>query len=226
MTFACAFCGYVWKHEADCGDRTCFRCNSQRIKRILARYIPLLEGMSQPKLLTLTLRNQRLTRGFVRQLRQYFNTLRRRVIWRASGRFYCIEFDHIDELGLCNLHIHAIIDSPFIGQRALSLVWKEITRGSKIVDIRTIYRTAKSHHEAVKYLTKYLAQLPSDLPEWQRNLVNDAYHDVRLIQTFGTLSGKNLNIRDAICPRCGKSSVICLDFEPLREDIYVLGTFL
>jgi hypothetical protein len=59
---------------------------------------------------------------------------------------------------MCNLHIHAVIDSPWMSQKDLSAAWLKASGDGYIVDIRA----AKDYHMLVGYMTKHLAKMPAD----------------------------------------------------------------
>lgn len=50
-------------------------------------------------------------------------------------------------------HLHVALKAPYIAQRTLSRIWKELT-GSPVVDIRAVKRS----HGLAKYLAKYLTK--------------------------------------------------------------------
>lgn len=171
--------------------------------------------MSAPKLLTLTIKRARLDRARVSFLRRAFRRLRQQDAWRAHGGIYCIESGKIRADGSANLHIHAIIDAPYISQRVLSGMWRKATDGEGyIVDIRAYRKPSRG----VKYLTKYLTKGVGNLPLWQRNLINDAFHGVRLFQPFGTMVRVNAPI--AVCPSCGATGAV---YCPTASEIEARG---
>ena len=126
---------------------------------------------------------------------------------------------------MCNLHIHAVIDSDWMSQRALSQAWHEITGDSFIVDISSVKSSHQaidymSKHLAFDYMTKHLSKIPGDVPAWQYDLINEVLGDVRLVQGFGTLARLGLSIRDPVCPFCGAlATTLCIDFEPCYSDM-------
>jgi hypothetical protein len=180
------------------------------------RYLPVVRSMKSPKFLTLTVPRRSLARDDVTRLRNDFTRLRHRGLWKATGGVYQLEVGTLDDRGKCNMHIHAVIDSPWMSQKELSDAWRDIT-GGYIVDIRQ----AKGDRALLRYMTKHLVKFASDVPLWAHDLVNDVLHDTRLVQGFGTLSRLGLSVHDRACPCCGAvNSVICLDFEPCYQGFF------
>jgi len=184
----------------------------------------VVRRMSAPKFLTLTLRRRALTKESVRRLRLFFTRLRHRDVWIASGGIYQIEIGTLDDLGMCNLHIHAIIDSEWMSQEALSEAWHDITGDSFVVDISAV----KSDRQAIAYMSKdltldrmtnHLSKSPGELSAWQHDLINYVLRGSRLVQGFGTLARLGLSLRDPVCPYCGAvASLVCVDFDPCLCD--------
>lgn len=56
-------------------------------------------------------------------------------------------------------HFHVLLDCPYINQRRLSGIWRDLTN-SPIIDIRRVYDPQKT----AKYLTKYLTKAPAVPP--------------------------------------------------------------
>lgn len=187
----------------------------------MRRFIPIVKTMAEPKFLTLTLKRRPLCRENVKFLRDCFTKLRHRKIWTARGGVYQIEIGTVDELGQCNLHIHAAIDSPYMSQKSLSKVWKEITGDSFIVDIRK----AKDARDIVWYMSKHLAKMPGPMiwghMKWQHKLINDVLKGTRLVQGFGTLCHVSMPLGGCTCPKCGSvdSFTLIRSWEPTHDGL-------
>jgi len=75
------------------------------------------------------------------------------------------------ELGKTNnLHCHAVVFGPYIPNAKLSQAWLDITRDSKVVDIRAVHQpsrtvryVAKSPVDSARFLTSYIAKSPVNL---------------------------------------------------------------
>ena len=207
----CTSCGKTWEHQIDCGDRTCPDCNLARKKRIFSRYEPVIKKFRRPKLVTLTTRRTVLSWTNVKRLRDWFTRLRHRKVWTAQGGLYQIELGTIDDLGMCNLHIHALVDSDYMHQGALSEAWRDIT-GSYIVDIQECYNSKG----ALNYLTLHMGKVIAG-PEFS-DMVNSALKNTRLVQGFGVLDCDDLDIRDPVCPYCHAIGSVITQYEPLVYD--------
>lgn len=198
----------------------------------MRRFVPLVKKMAAPKFLTLTLKRRALCCSNVRFLRDCFTRLRHRnnlkwnklhpgrtprFTWLATSGVYQIEIGTVDELGQANLHIHAIIDSPYMGFCKLSNVWREITGDSFIIDIRD----CPSARDAVRYMSKHMAKMPRDVPPWQHTLINDVLKGTRLVQGFGTLAHVSMSLEGATCPKCGSTDGFTLlaPWEPCHQGI-------
>ena len=218
VTCQCLACGETWQHEIDCGDRLCPRCNLKRRQRIMHRYLPLVRSMSERKFFTFTVKRALLSRKLVSSLRKNFTKLRHRKIWKASGGIYNIEIGDFRDDGTCNLHIHGVMDSSYMLQKALSDAWRDITGDSFIVDIRAVKDDRSAIHYMTKhldYMTKHLAKLPEDLPVWKHKLINDVLRGTRLVQAFGDMAHEKLSLREPVCPFCGAvGQIVCPDFDP------------
>lgn len=160
---------------------------------------------------TLTTRRMRLSASNARRIRDWFGRLRHRNIWKALGGIYQIELGTIDDLGMCNLHIHAIVDSDFMPQSDLSDAWKEIT-GSYIVHIERCL----SIDGALNYLAGHMGKTIAK-PEFA-DLVNATLKNIRLVQGFGDRRDANLSIDKPVCPWCGAVGSVITQFEPLWGD--------
>lgn len=201
----CVDCGNMLIVESYCGDRLCFRCNKKRAKRLNSKYKSVIEGMKNPVLLTLTTKRCMLTRKNVSRIRRWFDRLRHKKIWRARGGLYNIEIGELDDMRMCNLHIHAIIDSVYMPQKKISEEWERIS-GSKIVDIRAV-KIRKGL--AIRYLIKHCVKIGKGLYE-QKEYVNSVLHLTRLIQGFGEFLGCGISI--SCCMIC--MGTLISEFEP------------
>ena len=209
----CGGCGHDFIFELDCGDRTCGHCQNRRKKRVYRRYQSIVVGMDQPKFLTLTVRRRVLNSRSIQSLRGFFTKLRHRKAWRARGGLYQIEVGSIDDLNMCNMHIHAIIDSPVMSQKDLSDAWRDITHGSYIVDIRMAFGA----RGCLKYLTKHMGKRIGD--SRHKDLINSALKGTRLVQGFGYVNREGFCMSSAVCPKCGAIGTLVSKFDNLYVDV-------
>jgi len=173
--------------------------------------------MKTPVFITLTTRRMVLSRGNVAKLRRWFTRLRHRAVWSGvTGGIYQIELGTIDELGMCNLHIHTIADGNYIPQAVLSGVWRKIT-GSYVVYIERC-----DGDSALRYLTVHMGKVIAT-PVY-RDIVNTALQNTRLIQQYGIIElpppqeGETPVIPSPVCPFCGAVGGVVTQYEPLWGD--------
>ena len=222
-TVICRNCGHSHTFMVECSDRTCPKCQERRRYRILDRFKPIVMIMQHPYFITLTCVRKSLTVHAVRKLRKDFTKLRHRKWWNFYGGIYQIEIGSLDQLGMCNLHIHIIADSPgkrkdldvfhtlrieAIKRSELSTVWREITGDSFIVDAKRCH----SAKNALKdYLTKHMAKRIGKRS--QANMINAALSGTRLIQGFGTLAHVCMRFFEVTCPNCHAKDSYIADFD-------------
>jgi len=167
--------------------------------------------MKKPTFITLTTRRTVLTAGNVRRLRGWFTKLRHRKLWIALCGIYQIELGTIDDLNMCNLHIHAIVDSEYMPQNLLSAAWRDIS-GNFIVYVER----CSSVDGALRYLTQHMGKVIAD-PRFAE-LVNGALHDTRLVQGFGDLNTEDLDMGDPVCPFCHAVGSVITAYDELWYD--------
>jgi len=174
-----------------CGFRACPICRAkwaiqkrERMELAIADVKP-----SRRKLCTLTLRSSSAPlKTQIVNLWKAFTRLRNRKLWKESvrGCIAVLEVTYNEARSQWHPHIHCVLDASFIDQSALSRTWLQVTRTSKIVDIRSI----RSFESVARYLTKYLLKtvaLPVDVnPEHQDELF-DLHRKCRFIRWTGTL---------------------------------------
>jgi len=205
-TCLCSKCGDVNTIYLECGDRTCWRCQERRRKRIYKRYHSVVVNMENPIFLTLTLTRRALSAYLVSYLRKCFTKLRHRQVWKARGGIYQIEIGTIKE-GTANIHIHAIIDSSWMDKSGLREAWHKITKDSYVIDIERCFNS----RGALIYLTKHMGKRIGNIVD--ADLINDVLHGTRLVQGFGDLHYMSLGLRTSICSKCGGINTLYMDFE-------------
>jgi hypothetical protein len=200
----CGSTGHIKDLKLKCSDRTCDECRKRTYFRLFKGWFKLAEEMKNPKLLTLTTVNvAELTKEHLRFIRSSFVRLMRRKYYkdRILGGLYVVELKNIGKGW--NIHLHALIETisgmdGFLLQRKISDDWLEITRHSKIVDIRQ----AESGKRSLGYILKYLTKTPEINGE--SVVYNIALKGTRLIQTFGKLYSKRKPEKKKMaCAECG-----------------------
>lgn len=211
----CAECGYVHPVDISCGRRTCPYCAHKRFLRLKDEYDHLNERVEDGKILTLTLRNGRDVGGLVDRAIDGFGKLRRRRLFgKVLGGFYAVEVvPKADDLW--NVHIHVILDGPFLPQGVLSREWLDITGDSYIVDIQGL----RNREAGVVYALGYCSSRDKVEETWagtseaRKREFEEAVKHRRLVQTFGHLYGVQGREVPFECPECGCVEWINLTFE-------------
>jgi len=139
------------------------------------------------------------------------------VFRNVEGGFYSVEVVPKDD-GFWNVHIHAIIDAPFLPQSVLSREWRDITGGSYIVDIQAL----RNREAGVVYCLGYcsdedkIRETWEDVSESRKREFERAVKHRRLIQTFGHLHGVPKRSTPFECPECGSVNWVNLSFEKVE----------
>ena len=187
-----------------CESRWCPRCARVRGYKVLRRLRKLLKKMHKKKgqmLMLLTLSKRRsgfLTREKVARFSKDVRTLINTCYPKKNS---CGALS-VWEVGKhMNLHAHCIVYGPYVHQRTLSRIWREITGDSFVVDIRAV----SSYKPALDYVTKYISKVPRLEKEDQYSQLVRSFHRIRRLHTFGVFYN---NIPDDhiefLCPVCGK----------------------
>jgi hypothetical protein len=149
--------------------------------------------MVQPKIITLTLKKNRLT-GHCDSLldihamqNDLFHALRYRKFWIGPW-VAVVEFPN---------HVHLIVDCDYIPQNELSQYWKSASGGSFVVDIRAVNIQRDGVEPSARYITKYISKACGFTPcDVQQDLHGDgspipnnwSLDDLRgfhIVQTWG-----------------------------------------
>jgi len=204
----CKECHAVWYILDKCRLRICPIC-SRNVFIERARYIKACCKQAQfPKLITLT---QPLVTGDPRagivQIKKWFNTLRESPVFEdVRGGAYTVEV--IPKPEGWHIHIHALLDAPYIPHQLLWSTWRTIT-GNEVP--QTDIRAAKTP-QAMEYVAKYASKSAS---MYLRNsTIVDYYlavHGFRLFVTFGCWYNAKIEdldpdykpfVPEALCPEC------------------------
>lgn len=184
--------------SSSCKLRWCPMCSNARAYAIARGSQDWLRRTKSPKMLTLTLKHSSAPLGLqLNLLYNAFRQLRQRKLFTKNCRggiwFFQIKF--IKETQQWHPHIHALIDSRYIPQAALSTLWLALTQNSKIVDIRQV----KDKREAAKYVSRYSARpaLLSALPFEKRVEVVTELHGRRIVGTWSSARCVSLRPQNA-----------------------------
>ena len=232
-------CGAKLIVPVRCKSRFCFRCARLRSRELVAKYLPVLAVMKNRKFLTLTLKD--VPRGKLnaarREIVRCLGKLRRRKLFqgvRAGVWALDVTFD-----GDWHVHVHVIIDGPYIRQADLSREWAQITAGSPVVWIEKCRGLVKASKELLKYVAKFW-KIDDHLAMQELKV---AFKGKKQVDCWGAarsgcISGVGSESGGVVCPRCGESfnrltwyvEEVSLEelldlkhFGPLWADFYWLG---
>ena len=214
ILIACSHCNHSWYVVNRCRKRVCPLC-SYKVAKKRAEFIKgMVNHMKFPKMITVTMeRWTKCPRDGIKLIRKHFGSLRKDSVFsHVKGGAYQIELKH--KPGGWHIHIHAIVDSPYIHYKKLFMAWSRITG---IAVPQTDVRAARNQKQ-LEYQCKYASKASdfgSDIA-----VVVEWYHATkgsRLFTTFGTWYNKTIEDLDreadheewiATCPECGEHRTI------------------
>lgn len=188
------FTGEVRVFSNACKLRWCPICSRAKTYHIQESCKQWISGKVGVKFLTLTLKhtNSPLSNQ-ISALYQFFRALRKRKdiasYVRGGVWFFQVTFSKRTEQW--HPHLHCLLDSDYIPQAYLKQIWKEITHGSEIVDIKSIHNTDK----VSSYVARYCAR-PCNLKDYDEEQcieIFNAFHGRRLCGSWGTGSDCKLS---------------------------------
>lgn len=182
INYRCEKCGNLKRIHTSCKQRTCRRCARIMSRNLVKAYLPIAETFQWACLLTLTLLSapSEDVREQLDKILASFCKLRRRKIWNAEKGIYHVEI--IKKGGKSwYVHLHALIDSKWMDQKALSHAWLDITGNSFIADIRRVRGGRRgSLREVLKYQTKMW-----ELDREDEIFIEDIFKGRRFVGSFG-----------------------------------------
>jgi hypothetical protein len=179
----CQHCGHSWWVTTRCRSRVCPLCSYHESKK-RAKYLKAMTAnMQHPKLVTLTIDLwQGDPREGIKYLRKQVTRMRRSTLFKSvRGGAYQIELKQKPEGW--HIHIHLLLDAPFIPYQRLFSTWKAITQQRYVsTDIRSA-KTPEAREYVVKYPSKSASfdTHPEAIVDWY-----EATKGMRLFATFGT----------------------------------------
>jgi len=178
----CSGCGKSWYIKNFCRLRVCPLC-SFRVSRERAKFMEYMcKDMAHPKMITLTLPTwTKVPQDGIKYLRECFNKLRRTTLFKkVVGGAYQIELK--SKADGWHIHMHILLDCPFIPYQRLFSEWKTITKvKAPQIDVRSA-----DSEKARAYMCKY-ASKSADFEGHFENVVDwyEAVKGQRLFTTFG-----------------------------------------
>lgn len=186
--------GFVTVLSSSCKLRWCPICRPALKRQIEEQTLDWLSQQNKPKFITLTLKHSNAPLCHqVSALYSYFKDLRRHKLFKASvtGGVWFFQLKYNAESEQWHPHLHILVNSKYIPQNHLSMLWLSITKSSSIVDIRAVHKKA----QAINYVSRYATApcILSDLPFPRQIEAFDALHKRRICGSFG--SAKHLKLR-------------------------------
>jgi hypothetical protein len=174
---------------SDCMGDCCDECSKAIEAKHLPHWPPSGENKRRPRAvlatIDFTLKNTGkaspdLMRSLNGYIKKFLRALERRLKIKRSeyGLAYC------DELGAnnTNAHAHGIYVGPWLPQKELSRLWKDVTGGSFIIYIKYADDFGRALYHAVKYPAKFAEKsTPERLAELER-----VFHRVRRFHTLAS----------------------------------------
>jgi len=178
--------GKIRVASSRCGNRWCPLCIKTRRFAIVQSVTAWMNKVVQPKFMTLTLKhtNSPLSEQ-ITALYKFFKELKRRPWFkkRVFGGVWFFQVKVSKADGLYHPHIHILFQGRFIDHAKICQIWKQITHGSDIVDIRAV----KNPKKAAEYVARY-ASAPCDLSketEEKAIEIATALHGRRICGSWG-----------------------------------------
>lgn len=179
--------GKIKVASSRCGIRWCPLCIRTRRFIITSAVASWLKTRKQPKFMTLTLKHT--TAPLTIQIDTLYKCFKefKRQPWfkkKLIGGIWFFQVKKSDTDGLWHPHLHILFEGRYLPHEEASAIWKKITRGSSVVDIRAV----KNPQATAKYVARYAAA-PCELCDldFERSCdVVNALHGRRIVGIFGT----------------------------------------
>lgn len=170
---------------------------------MVAMYLPVVSTFQWVSFLTLTLKivKQGTVRDQVDRIVASFRKLRRRKVWNGKRGIFSIEIVK-KEKGFWYVHLHTLIDSKWMDQKALSSVWREITGDSFVVYIKRIWNRKSSIESTLREVLKYQTKI-WELDEGDKEFVENTFKHRRFVNSFGIEKPEKPKFKGMKCKVCG-----------------------
>lgn len=140
VLYVCKCCGLPVIKAVACRVRGCPRCNALAFRRLESKFQGALSRMKSPSFLSLGYPNVPvLDRAALSYATKKFSLLRRSYCFsKVAGGFYDLDLTMNPTSKTFNVHVHSVIDSPFLNRDAVYGRWSELTsdKGGKT---RSVY---------------------------------------------------------------------------------------
>jgi len=186
--------GEVKVFSAACRLRWCSLCSDARRGFVTHQVTEWIQRARHPKFLTVTLKHSDAPLAHqVTSLYKYFRNFRKTKYFRNSvpGGIWFFQIKRSKNTGQWHPHIHCVIEGNYMPQKKLSRMWRDITFGSTIVDIRPVRNLEKGAAEVARYASTP-ADLKSNSPDDYVEMFQ-SLHGRRSCGTWGT--AKKVSLR-------------------------------
>ena len=141
-------------------------------------------------------------------MRKAFRRMRQHVLFKKMFKDVIYGF-HIKPKsdGCFNVHVHALVDTPYVSKKVLWKAWGQCLPGAKSVGIRR----CSNGVSGLKYILKDVVKA-KDLYGFDKE-IGSSLKGARLVHTAGTLWGNSTPTPSFPCPKCGAS-----DWSPHRSE--------
>lgn len=170
-----------------CKNRWCEACNTEK-RRTVCRNLKEQLPDGNLRMLTFTLKSQ--DTPLVHEIKRIYDSFRiwRKHAWfkdKIRGGIFFLEITYNHDKKMWHPHLHCIVDSEYLRQNEMRVLWKNITGDSFIVDVRKISNTEQAAGEVSKYATKAISGTI-----WKHETLLEeailALRGRRTFQSFGT----------------------------------------
>lgn len=174
-----------------CDQRFCMVCNRIRTANLMRGYMPTIDGMAEPYLITLTHRTVtgRYLASTIKQDREVFNLCRRALNHQGipTNGLRKTEVE-VEEDGRFHAHIHALIDGK-VAAEAMVEQWLKKHPQYTVAAAQDV-RPLTDPHELFKYFTKMITKGKEGVVSFnpkQMDKVFTAMKGKRVFQPFGNV---------------------------------------
>jgi len=207
----CERCGTLESRPLRCRSRFCRHC--ARAKSMSWYHWAKRLDFRWPLMLTLTLKVGTDVEAMVDLAIESYTKLIRHLGARVRGAVRGVEVKPKRD-GQWYVHVHALVDSRWLGHHELSDYWHKLTGSSMVVDVRrrAQLETGRAACEVVKYATK----APDRLTDAQVDYLSQATYGRRFVESCGKLSLLDTDRHNSTglkCSACG-ARLVFVGFMP------------
>lgn len=230
-------CSASSEHDAvlfssSCDFRICPDCARNHTARLMKRYIPAIEKLlgTHPeyrlRTLTLTRSIQLGERGFKESAQDGFDLIQKAMYevvgrkWKGDGAGMLANWE-VGPNGH-KLHYHMVYFGPWVSQKALSRVWKDLTHGDYVVWVKEVKIRDGDWQSAVSEVLKYATKFYTDNKDTKERMFLSpeltvklfvALKGVRRIRSWGSLYNVEVEEEHPFCCSECDAKMVCIGVE-------------